>query len=88
MSGHLRGNVSQNRPWTFKNNEMRWEGILCSLIEYVSKSLNFTYSLNEETFGPKSETTEFSFKNNVINFPILPRYKIFKNSVFLSRRQI
>ena len=68
MSGHLRVNLGQSKPWTYRNNEMRWEGILCSLIEYVTKSLNFTYSLNEQNYGSNSSTTELLFKNNVINF--------------------
>ena len=69
MSGHLRVHLEQSRPWTYMNEEMRWEGILCSLIEYVSKSLNFTYSLNDQIYGSNiSIFSELFIENNVMYF--------------------
>ena len=50
MSGYLRINLSQIKPWSYLNDKFNWEGILCSIIEYVSKSLNITYILNEKNW--------------------------------------
>ena len=43
MSSHLRLMVNPHPPWLFNLNGTNCAGVLCSVIQYLSTSLNFTY---------------------------------------------
>ena len=45
MSKHLRVVASTIVPWIMRINDHECKKILCELIKYLSKSLNFTYNL-------------------------------------------
>ena len=47
MEKHLRVVAPRIVPWIFRINDHECNQILCELIKYLSKSLNFTYNLIE-----------------------------------------
>ena len=63
MSGHLRVGFYRIMPLIQLKNETICKGILCSLIEYLSKSLKFDYNFDDMSNKISSEL----FRDNVIN---------------------
>ena len=72
MLKNLRTVFRPNKPWIYVNNQTNCEGILCHLIKYLSKSLNFSYNLilDDEGQGFKLPNGQWSgvfgrFQRNV-----------------------
>jgi len=62
MYSNLSLNIRPHRPWIYDINGYKCKGILCQLLGYVSKSLNFSYYfvMNEQWFSETSNISDMS----------------------------